>query len=224
MEYLKQIPLFSGLTNEQLAQIHQHSIERSYAKGAVLFFEGDPGEGFHFVISGQIRIVKTSDDGREHTIKIMHPGEVFAEVLLFSNLPYPATAVAAESAKVGVIKNSDLEKLILTNNQLALQLIKALSKRLLYAQRKIKELALSDVSTRTADTLLGLAREHGQQNEKGHIVINLDLPRQELANLVGTTRESVTRTLSAMKRDGLIEFTGRRLIILAPEKLGRLSE
>lgn len=224
MEYLKQIPLFAGLTNEQLVQIHQYSIERSYPKGSVVFLEGDPGEGFHFVISGQIRIIKTSDDGREHTIKIMRPGEVFAEVLLFSNLPYPATAVSIENSKVGIIKNTDLEKLVLTNNQLALQLIKALSQRLLYAQRKIKELALSDVSSRTADTLLNLAREYGQRNAQGHIVIRLDMPRQELANLVGTTRESVTRTLSAMKRDGLIDFTGRQLTILAPDKLGRLSE
>ena len=224
MEYLQHIPLFQGMSAEQLQQIHHHSVERSYPKGAFIFFEGDPGEGLHFVISGKVKIVKGSDDGREHTIKIMQPGDVFAEVLLFTSLPYPATAVAAENSRIGMIKNSELEKLILTNNQLALQLIKSLSQRLLYAQRKIKDLALSDVLSRTAETLLSLARDHGQRNETGQITILVDMPRQELANLVGTTRESVTRTLSAMKRDGLVDFDGRRVILLKPEKLATMTE
>lgn len=224
MEYLQQIPLFQGMSSEQLQQIHQHSVERSYPKGAFIFHEGDHGEGFHFVISGKVKIVKGSDDGREHTIKIMQPGDVFAEVLLFTTLPYPATAVAAENCRVGIIKNTDLEKLILTNNQLALQLIKTLSQRLLYAQRKIKDLALSDVLSRTAETLLSLARDHGHQSEAGQITILVDMPRQELANLVGTTRESVTRTLSAMKRDGLIDFDGRRVVLLKPDKLATMTE
>lgn len=223
MQYLDQIPLFSGMSEEQLRQIVDHSIERTYARGSFIFFEGDPGEGFHFVISGKVKIVKMAADGREHTIKILHPGDVFAEVLLFTNLPYPATAVAAEAARIGMIKNSDLEKLVLSNSQLALQLIKALSQRLLYAQRKIKELALSDVLSRTVETLAGLAREHGRCNEKGQIVILLDLPRQELANLVGTTRESVTRSLGTLKRHGLIDFDGRRIIILDPQRLEAFS-
>lgn len=224
MEYLRQIPLFSSMSDEQLQQIHKHSIERAYPKGSFIFLEGEPGQGFHFVISGKVKIVKSSDDGREHTIKFMQPGDVFAEVLLFSDLPYPATAVASEASRIGIIKNSDLEKLVLTNSQLALQLIKSLSQRLLYAQRKIKDLALSDVMSRTAETLLTLGREHGQQNGKGHVIIMLDMPRQELANLVGTTRESVTRMLSAMKRDKLIDFDGRRIIILQPDKLSSMTE
>lgn len=224
MEYFDQIPLFAGMSEDQLRQIHRFSVERTYNKGSFIFLEGDPGEGFHFVISGKVKIVKNSDDGREHTIKIMQPGDVFAEVLLFTPLPYPATAIAAENSRVGMIKNSDLEKLILTNSQLALQLIKTLSQRLIYAQRKIKDLALSDVMSRTVETLISLARDHGQSNEKGHVTILLEMPRQELANLVGTTRESVTRSLSSLKRDQLIDFDGRRIIILEPEKLQSLAE
>ncbi|MDU4961044.1 MAG: Crp/Fnr family transcriptional regulator [Sporomusaceae bacterium] len=224
MRYLDQIPLFAGMSEEQFQQIYRHSIERTYAKGTVIFFEGDPGEGFHFVISGQVKIIKAAADGREHTIKIMQPGEVFAEVLLFSNLPYPATAVAADASRIGMIKNSDLEKLVLSNSQLALQLIKSLSQRLLYAQRKIRDLALSDVMSRTVETLIGLAREHGRTDESGRITILLDMPRQELANLAGTTRESVTRSLSALKRDGLIDFDRRRIVILDPKRLNACTK
>ena len=171
-----------------------------------------------------MKVVKSSDDGREHTIKIMQPGDLFAEVLLFTTLPYPASAIAAENSRIGVIKNSDLEKLILSNSQLALQLIKTLSQRLIYAQRKIKDLALNDVTSRTAETLASLARDHGQRNAQGHIAILLDMPRQELANLVGTTRESVTRSLSSLKRDGLIDFDGRRITIIDPQRLRSPSE
>ncbi len=224
IQYLKKIPVFADLPDDALLAIHQHSSERTYRRGAVIFFEGDPGEGFHYVKSGRVKIVKVAGDGREHIIKLLVPGDIFAEVLLFNSQPYPATAIAAEDAAVGIIRNADLELLVLANNKLALQLIKALSQRLLYAQQKIKNLALGDVLARTAETLLRLGREHGRSGENGSIVIAVGLSRQELANLVGTTRETVTRTLSALRREKIIDFAGDDLIILRPEKLKNYTE
>lgn len=221
IQYLKSVPVFGNLPDAQLLQIHKHTIERTYRKGTVLFLEGDPGQGFHYVKSGKVKIVKMADDGREHIIKIMGAGEIFAEVLLFNNRPYPATAIAVEESCIGLIKNLDLETLVLNNNELALQLIKALSQRLLYAQQKIKNLALNDVMARTAEILLRLASEHGQK-KGGRIEISLDLSRQDLASLVGTTRETVTRMLSALKKDGVIDFTGQKVSILDEAALRRL--
>lgn len=219
LEYLRKIPVFADLPDDALLAIQQFTIERSYRRGAVIFFEGERGEGFHYVKTGKVKIVKATDDGREHIIKILTPGDIFAEVLLFNNQPYPATAAAVDDACIGVIKNADLEKLVLGNNKLALQLIKALSQRLLYAQQKIKNLALGDVLARTAETLLRLGREHGRTLDDGRIVITLDLSRQELANLVGTTRETVTRTLSSLKKDKIVDFTGDKMVILRPDRL-----
>ncbi len=224
IEYLKKIPVFADLGDDTLLTIHQYTIERTYRRGTVIFFAGDRGEGFHYVKSGRVKIVKASGDGREHIIKIIAPGEIFAEVLLFNSQPYPATAIAAEDVCVGVIKNSDLERLVLSNNKLALQLIKALSQRLLYAQEKISSLALGDVLARTAETLLRLGREQGRRGENGAIVVNAGLSRQELANLVGTTRETVTRTLAALRRDEVIGLAGDEIIILKPEKLKTFIE
>ena len=221
LDYLRQVPVFAGLADEQLKKIHDKTVERLFRKGAVIFFEGDPGEGFHYVRSGKVKIVKISDDGREHIIKVLSPGDLFAEVLLFNNQPYPATAVAIEDSKIGIIKNHDLEQLILNNNALALQLIKAISARLLYAQQKIKNLALDDVVVRTAETLLKLAKEHGRTLASGAVEINLDLSRQDLGSLVGTTRETVTRTLSALKKDKIIELDGSKIIIPDLRKLSR---
>ena len=213
LAYLKALPVFAGLPDDLLELIDRHTVEREFSRGETIFFEGEAGEGFHYVIEGQVKIIKTSEDGREHIINLLQPGELFAEVLLFNNQPYPATAMAVEGARVGVISNGDLERLVLGNNELALQLIKALSQRLLYAQRKIKNLALDDVLSRTAEVLLRLAAaKDGAKNE-----IRLEFSRQDLASLVGTTRETLTRTLSALKKGGVIEFEGSliRLIDLA---------
>lgn len=224
LQYLKKIPVFSDLPEDQLALIKERVVERFHRRGAVIFFEGEPGDGFHYVKSGKVKIVKTTDDGREHIIKLLSPGDIFAEVLLFNNLPYPATAIAAEDSEIGTIKNADLERLVLNNNALALQLIKALSQRLLYAQQKIKNLALSDVLARTAETLLRLGQEHGTAGPDGRISIAVALSRQDLASLVGTTRETVTRTLSSLKKEKIIDFDGHKLVILSPDKLKRYCQ
>ena len=222
LQQLKRLPVFAGLSDSQLHDIHTISSERLYRKNATIFYEGDPGEGFHYLKTGKVKIIKMTDDGREHIINILSPGDLFAEVLLFNNQAYPATAIAVEDSQVGVIKNSDLEKLILRNNELALQLIKALSQRLLFAQGKIKNLALHDVKARTAETLLDLGHKHGKELPNGHIRITLDMSRQDLAALVGTTRETVTRTLSALKKDKLIDFDTHAITLLAKDKLKRL--
>ncbi|WP_312339886.1 Crp/Fnr family transcriptional regulator [Anaerospora hongkongensis] len=224
IQQLKKMPVFADLPDAQLKDLYQITTERKYRKGSVIFLEGEQGEGFHYLQSGKVKIVKMTDDGREHIINILSPGDLFAEVLLFNNRDYPATAIAVEESKVGVIKNTDLERLILGNNLLALQLIKALSQRLLFAQQKIKNLALHDVTARTAETLLRLGTEHGRILTNGQIEITLDLSRQDLASLVGTTRETVTRTLSSLKKDKIIDFDIHKITIIEPNKLKRLFQ
>lgn len=224
LQQLRKMPIFADLTDDQLRDIHTITTERNHRKGTIIFMEDEPGEGFHYLKAGKVKIVKMTDDGREHIINILSPGDLFAEVLLFNNGTYPATAMAVEDSKVGVIKNKDLERLILNNNVLALQLIKALSLRLLFAQKKIKNLALNDVTARTAETLLNLSKQHGKLLPGGNIELTLDLSRQELASLVGTTRETVTRTLSAMKKEKLIDFDTHKIVLLLPEQLKRLIQ
>ena len=224
LEQLRKMPVFADLSDAQLKDIHSITTVRTYRKGTIIFLEGEAGEGFHFVKIGKVKIVKMTDDGREHIINILSPGDLFAEVLLFNSGTYPATSVAVEDSKIGIIKNSDLERLILGNNALALQLIKVLSQRLMFTQQKIKNLALNDVTARTAETLLRLSQQHGKPLGNGHIQITLDLSRQDLASLVGTTRETVTRTLSALKKDKLIDFDMQKITLLIPDKLKKLIQ
>nr|WP_320147880.1 Crp/Fnr family transcriptional regulator [uncultured Anaeromusa sp.] len=223
MEYLKQVPLFSDLPPEVLQRIDTVVLERTYKKGESIFMEGEPGQGLHFVRTGRVKIVKTAEDGREHIIKFLKAGEIFAEVLLFNHLPYPAASVAVENSRIGLIRNEDLEMLILENNALALLLIRSLSQRLLYAQQKIKELALQDVPARTAELLLRLSREQGKRDPAGKPLLELPESRQELAGLMGTSRETLSRTLSDFKKRKLISMEGNRIVLLQEEQLIELS-
>lgn len=222
-EYLKHIPVFEELDAEELETIARVTLDRRYKKNMIIFMEGEPGEGFHYVKSGKVKIVKVAQDGREHIINILGPGEVFAEVLLFNKGPYPATAITLEDSAVGIIKNADLEVVVAANPGIALHLIKVLSKKLLHCQMKIKTLALSDTFARTAQILVKLSHQYGVQTERG-IQIDVEMTRQDLANLVGTSRETVTRALSSLKKDKVLDFEDQKIIILKMERLMQYRE
>lgn len=223
LEYLKHLPIFEELAPADLAAINSVTTERRYKKNMIIFMEGEPGEGFHYVKRGKVKIVKMSQDGREHILAILGPGEVFAEVLLFNRGPYPATSVALEDSVIGVIKNMDLENVVAANARIALHIIRVLNQKLLHAQMKIKTLALSDTLARTAQILSRLSLQYGQRVPEG-IQINVDMTRQELANLVGTTRETVSRVLSSMKKDKVIDFADQQIIIKDEKRLNRYTE
>ena len=218
LEFLKNIPLFDELSDSDLAVIGDLTITQNYSKDTIIFMEAQQGEGCYYVQSGKVKILHTSLDGQEHIVHILGPGEVFAEVLLFQSIGYPATAVALEDSKIGMIKNHDLEQAVLRYPQLALQLIKILSQKLLQAQQSITALAFSDTSVRTAKKLIQLARQYGRKTGQG-VEIDLSMTRQELANLVGTSRETVTRALSALKKSKIIDLVDHKIIILEWDKL-----
>ena len=217
-DYLKQISIFAQLKEEFLQKIDDISILRNYPKGKILFMEGEQGEAFFYIKSGLVKISKLSSDGREHILHILNEGHVFAEVTLFSNCDYPATAEVLEDAEIGMIKNIALEKLILETPEISLELIKYLNKRLIEAQNKVRNLALYDTFGRTAQALVKLAEDYGKKTTVG-IELDLNISRQELANIVGTTRETVIRVLSAFKKEMSIELDKSSIIIKDIEKV-----
>jgi len=218
IETLKKAPIFSQLKEEDLQKILSITIEKRYKKGSIVFMEGDRGEAFYFIKSGKIKISKSSKDGKELILNIYGKNHVFAEVTIFNDISYPATAEVLEDAELGVILNNDLEKLIKSNADLGLNLIKVLSKRLFDAQMKLKQIALNDTYSRTAHTLLRLSKNLGIEGN-GRIEFDLDLSRQELANMIGTARETVSRILSRFKKEGSIDISGKKIIITDIEKL-----
>lgn len=217
-DYLKKVPYFNELEDKSLEEMHKILIIKSFKKGSIIFMEGEKGEAIYFVKSGKVKISKTSSVGKEHIIKIMEEGDIFAESVLFVGGEYPATAEAIEDSEVIMLKNQDIENLILKNSKIALSIIKLMAKRLKNVAVIIENLALRDSIGRTASVLLTFAKERGINTKEG-ILLNLNLNRQDLANIVGTSRENVTRILSQMDKEGIIHLDRQKIIIKDIERL-----
>ncbi len=218
VKYLKKIYLFSGLNDDELAEIAAFTLERRYQKGRIIFVEEEPGEAIYFLKSGLIKVSKQDGEGREHTLHYVNPGDVFAEVVLFDAGGYPATAEVVEDAEVGLIRNRDMDRALIKNPGMTLEMLKIMARRLRNAQRQIMELALKDTTRRLAGLLLKLAEEHGVLRNNG-VLISLPLTNQELANLVGTSRETVNRILSEFRRRKAITIVKQEGIVVNRAKL-----
>ena len=215
---LKRLPLFAALGDKDLEAVGGLVVCRKYRRNTFVFTEGEPGEALCFVKSGRVKISKITPDGREQILHIMAPGDIFGEVVLFDGGPYPATAEVVEDAEIGMIRNQDIDNLIRRNGDVALKMLKIMARRLKDAQAKIRDLALKDTVGRTAGLLLRLAQTSGVKEKEG-IRVPLDLSRQDLANMIGTSRETITRVLCELDRQGVIHLERSEIMIIDPERL-----
>ena len=218
IDTIKRVSFFSNLSSEHLEKIADLTLTRNYKKDMLLFLEGEPGEAFYFVKKGKVKVYRSYPDGREHIISILGEGDVFAEVTLFSNMSYPASASAYDDCTIGFIRNSDMEHLITEAPSMALELIKVMSQKLIFAQQKIRDLTFADVFARTAAELLKLSEQYGEKDGKG-VRITVEFSRQQLAELVGTTRETISRVISKFKKEKSICEDGNNIIITDMDKL-----
>jgi CRP/FNR family transcriptional regulator len=222
-QFLKHVPIFADLADEELEKISRIIIYRKYRKGMIIFMEGEPGDELYFVKEGRIKLAKLLMDGREQILHFVQKGEVFAEILLFDGGSFPATSEVMEDAEIGIIRNADLDKLLREYPDIAIKLLKVMSKRLRRAQLQIRDLALKDTFGRMASTLLKLAGEYGVVKD-GIVIIDFSLSQQELANLIGSSRETVARILSDFKRQKLISVNRQKISILNKNGLLEWSE
>lgn len=218
-EFLNKILFFSELDNDDLLKIEKIMRQRQCKRNTLLFSQGEPGEAIHFVMSGKVKIFKTSEDGKEHTLTIAAQGDIFAEVVLFNEVSYPASAEVIEGGIIALIRNVDMERALENNPKIAIAIIKALNKRLMDSQSHVERLAFQNARSRTAEVLLNLARNHGKQTQYG-IELDLGMSRQELANMVGVTRETFTRALMIFKKMKIIDITGQ---VIRIKDIGRLE-
>lgn len=221
LTYLHKMPFLSDLNDQELEEIEKLITIKNYKKRQVLFGEDEPGEAIHFLISGKVKLTKNSETGRELIIGIRQAGEIFAEVVLFGGGNYPVTAEAIEDAKVGLLFNSDIEKMIKNNSNIAISIIKTLSSRLRTSQQKVKDLALKDTQGSMLSTLRRLVQEHGI-NDGNQIIIDLNLTHQEFANFIGTSRESANRFISELRKNEIIDIDKGKIIIKDVNKFEHL--
>ncbi|HHY39089.1 MAG TPA: Crp/Fnr family transcriptional regulator [Clostridia bacterium] len=219
-EHLRRISIFSDLDDSDLEEISGVTRERWYKKGMVIFYEGDPGDGVFFIRCGKVKITKSAPDGRQYIVHILGPGDVFAEAVLFDGRAYPATAEVIEDAQIGLVRNSDLERLIEQHPSLGTRIIKMMAKRLVEAQERLRDMALEDAFSRIVSYLLCQADHEGKKGEEG-IEIDLGLTRNDLASIIGATRETVSRILNDLKKARLISLYDQRVVIHDAEALRR---
>jgi len=212
---LKQSFIFSSLNEDELAGLAGLAIERSFVPGEFIFWDGDAPEWFYIIAVGRVKVVKHSSLGKEFIIAFFGSGEMFGEVAVFEDKPYPASAQAVAETKVLGIKREDFVSFLAQRPQVALRIISVLGGRLRDAQSRLKDLAGERVEQRLARTLLMLSAKLGS---------TLPFTRQEIADMAGTTTETAIRVMSRLKDGGIIRSTRGKVIILNETKLRLLSE
>jgi CRP/FNR family transcriptional regulator/CRP/FNR family cyclic AMP-dependent transcriptional regulator len=211
-DLIRQVPLFSGLNDEDLQSLLSAFTRRKYPKDAVIFFESDPGDAMFMILGGRVKVTILSDDGREIILSILGDRDFFGEMALLDNEPRSATAIAVQETEVAVIHQKDFLSIVEKRPRVAINLLSALSDRLRKANHQIGSLALLDVYGRVAGVLLEMARDTGIRLKDGRIRFRRPT-HQEIANMIGATRETVSRTISDLHRQGYIEIAGKNVII-----------
>ena len=214
-QLLKRSFIFSGSSEEELAELTGLAARRSFATGEFVFWEGDAPDSFYIVIEGRVKVLKHSSLGKEFIIAFFGPGEMFGEVAVFQDRPYPASAQAAADTKVLRIRREDFLSFVAQRPQVVLRIISVLGERLRDAQGRLKDLAGERVEQRLAHTLLMLSAKLGA---------TLPFTRQEIADMAGTTTETAIRFISRLKDGGIIRSARGRITILDKTKLRLLSE
>ena len=211
-ELLRTVPIFSELSDDDIAKLAQLSSRRRYPKDTVVFFENEEGDFFFTIVDGRIKVTILGDDGREVILSILGPGDFFGEMALLDNEPRSATAIAIEDTELLSVHRTDFQTVLGENRSITTALIKILTARLRKANHQISTLALLDVYGRVARVIVDMAREEGRRLKDGRIAFRR-ATHQEIANRIGTTRETVTRMLKDLERQGLIHVEGKELVV-----------
>jgi CRP-like cAMP-binding protein len=211
-ELLRTVPIFSELSDADIASLARLTARRTCPKDTVVFFENEEGDSFFCIVDGRIKVTILGDDGREVILSVLGRGDFFGEMALLDNEPRSATAIAVEDTELLSLHRNDFQSVLSDNRSIMLALIKILTARLRRANHQISTLALLDVYGRVARVIVDTARDEGKRLKDGRIAFRR-ATHQEIANRIGTTRETVTRMLKDLERQGLIHIDGKEVVV-----------
>jgi CRP/FNR family transcriptional regulator, dissimilatory nitrate respiration regulator len=209
LSILLDIPSFRGLSEDQLKEIARIAVEKNHVKGKIIFSEGDEGNGFYIVAKGRVKVFKVSPEGKEHILHIVGPGETFGQVAVYAGRSFPASSEAIAKSHLLFIPRTAFAELISANPSLAMSMLAVLSLRLREFTVQIENLSLKEVPGRLASYLIYLA---GEQKAGDHI--SLPISKGQLASLLGTIPETLSRIFTKMSSQNLIEVSGREIKLL----------
>lgn len=217
---LARLPLFAALDDDAAAALNAAMSTRDLVRGHVVFHEGDTGDRLFVVLDGKVKISRSAVDGRENLLAVLGPGEMFGELSLFDPGPRTATATTITDSRLASLDHDDLRPLLLERPGVAVHLLQALAQRLRRTNEAMADLVFSDVPGRVAKALLDLSDKFGVAEDDG-VRVRHDLTQEELAQLVGASRETVNKALSEFANRGWLRIEGRSVLLLETERLER---
>ncbi|HVN71583.1 MAG TPA: Crp/Fnr family transcriptional regulator [Desulfomonilia bacterium] len=223
MDTLKQIqdiPLFEGLSREVQDALSRRVLIGTYQPGEMIVAETDLVKAFFVVISGQVKLSKSSVEGKEQTLYILGPGEPFGLCTAFATHDFPAEVLALKKSDILTIPGSAVEQIVMKEPDLLLNILKVLSRRLKESMSLIESLALKEIPQRVAGFIVALERKEEKNSQK----IELPITHRELSKILGSTPEALSRALRKMQDEGVLEVQGRVITILNHQALEDLSE
>ena len=219
LDFVSTTPLFNGLPADQIAAIQRIAIEKRFNKAEIIFSEGDDGEGFFVIAEGRVKVFKVSADGKEQILHILGPGQPFGEVPVFAGQKIPANAQAIESTRVGFFPRAAIVDLIAANPSLALNMLAVMSKKLREFAAQIESLSLKEMPARLASYLIYLVEEQESDN-----VVRLNISKGQLASLLGTIPETLSRIFAKLSGQNLIRVEGKTITLIDRDGLEELAE
>ncbi len=219
MDVISTIPLFNGLPEDQLEAIKKIAIEKQINKGEMVVAEGDEGKGFFVIVEGRVKVFKVSAEGKEQILHIFGPGQPFGEVPVFAGQRFPANAQAIDNTKALFFPRVAIVGLITANPSLALNMLAEMSKKLRLFAVQIENLSLKEMPARLASYLIHLAVEQDQKE-----VVTLKISKGQLASILGTIPETLSRIFAKLSGNNLIRVEGKKITILDRDGLEDLAE
>lgn len=217
IEFLKQVPIFSDLDEESLSKVANSGVLQSFKKDSVILSEEDAGNALFVIVSGKVKVVRSDSQDKEVILAILNDSDFFGEMAILDGLNRSANVISMEDSKIFIIQRNDFLDLLRKYPDVSIALLQELSTRLRASSMKIKALSLKDAEGKVATVLMQLADDIGRI--KNGVVEIEKLPFQhELANMAGTSRETISRTLHSFAKKGLVELEGSRLRIIDYEK------
>jgi CRP/FNR family transcriptional regulator, anaerobic regulatory protein len=207
------VSIFSILDDENIQEIIGMINRRKYKKGQIIFFEGDVSDKLYIINSGKIKIYKYTKEGKEQILYILSEGDFIGDLSLLKKGKYEFNAEALEDVNVCVLTKDDFDKIIRHNPEVPIKMLEHVHDRMLSLENLVQTLSTKDVEARLAGLLSGFARDFGKKTPEG-VVITTPLTREEMANYIGITRETISRKLTSMQDDGIIELIGNKKIVI----------
>ena len=217
-DFLASVPMFSGLQRDELLKFAELTRERTYPKGSVILFQGDPGDSLYVLRQGRSKVVLIGEDGREVILGVLEPGAHFGELALIDDQPRSAHVIAMEDSQLLILRREDFRRRVEANPSVAWALLTELSRRLRRADQKIGGLVLLDVPGRISRLLLDLSAESSNG------MIEKPLTHQTIAQMIGASRETVSRAMKEFQEEGHIRVERRRIAVANRDALEKRAQ